>query len=86
MIDANAYSLATNWALHEIKAQIRDTNKREIDFQTSDLRNEAKRYLSDHPEMLAQAEVMITSHSAFVNLRKKGSAKPVAKTAENQRR
>ena len=85
MIDANAYSLATNWALHEIKAQIRDT-ERERDFQTSDLRSEAKGYLDDHPEMLAQAEVMIASHSTFVNLRKKGSAKPVAKTAENQRR
>jgi hypothetical protein len=72
MIDANAYSLATNWALHEIKAQIRDTGRHERDFQTSDLRSEAKRYLNDHPEMLAQAEAMIASHSAFVNLRKKG--------------
>ena len=32
MIDANAYSLAINWALHEIKAQIRDT-ERERDFK-----------------------------------------------------
>jgi ElaB/YqjD/DUF883 family membrane-anchored ribosome-binding protein len=53
MIDANAYSLAINWALHEIKAQIRDT-ERERDFQTSDLRSEAKGYLDDHPEMLVQ--------------------------------
>ena len=75
MIDANAYSLATNWALHEIKAQIRDTHQREIDFQTSDLRNEAKRYLNDHPEMLAQAEAMIESRTAFANLRRKGQQK-----------
>ena len=74
MIDANAYSLATNWALHEIKAQIRDT-ERERDFQTSDLRSEAKRYLNDHPEMLAQAEAMIESHTAFANLRRKGQQK-----------
>jgi hypothetical protein len=74
MIDANAYSLATNWALHEIQAQIRDT-ERERDFQTSDLRSEAKRYLNDHPEMLAQAEAMIESHRAFANLRRKGQQK-----------
>jgi hypothetical protein len=71
MIDANAYTLATNWALHEIKSQIRDS-RRERDFQTSDLRSEAKRYLNDHPEMLAQAETMIASRSAFASLRKKG--------------
>ena len=75
MIDANAYSLAINWALHEIKAQIRDTNKREIDFQTSDLRSEAKGYLDDHPEMLAQAEAMIASRADFANLRRKGQQK-----------
>lgn len=85
MIDANAYTLATNWALHEIKSQIRDSSGREREFQTSDLRSEAKRYLNDHPEMLAQAEAMIASHSAFANLRRKGPRKPVAKTAENQR-
>ena len=74
MIDANAYSLAINWALHEIKAQIRDT-ERKGDFPTSDLRSEAKRYLNDHPEMLAQAEAMIESRTAFANLRRKGQQK-----------
>jgi hypothetical protein len=74
MIDANAYSLATDWALHEIKAQVRDT-ERERDFQTSDLLGEAKRYLNDHPEMLLQAEAMIESHTTFANLRRKGQQK-----------
>jgi hypothetical protein len=86
MIDANAYTLATNWALHEIESQIRDSDRREKDFQTSDLRSEAKRYLNDHPEMLAQAETMIASRSAFASLRKKGPRNPVTKTTENQRR
>ena len=76
MIDANAYSLAANWALHEIKAQIREDTERERDFQTSDLLSEAKRYLNDHPEMLVQAEAMIESHTAFANLRRKGQQKP----------
>ena len=74
MIDANAYSLAINWALHEIKAQIRDT-EREREFQTSDLRSEAKVYLDDHPEMLAQAEATIASRAHFANLRRKGQQK-----------
>jgi len=74
MIHANAYSLAIKWALHEIKAQIRDT-ERERDFQTGDLSNEAKSYLDDHPEMLAQAEVMIASRADFAKLRRKSQQK-----------
>jgi hypothetical protein len=74
MTDAGAYSLAISWALHEIKAQIRDT-KREREFQTSDPRGEAKGYLDDHPEMLAQAEATIASRAHFANLRRKAQQK-----------
>ena len=81
MIEATAYSLATKWALHEIKSQIRDSG-RERDIQSSELHSEVKRYLNDHPEMLAQAEAMIASHSAYLNLRRKGHRIPVVKTAD----
>ena len=66
----NAMVLALQMAARAVETEIRASGRHKLFLATYELPAVAKRYLAQHPELIAEAEWMIAFHPRFAWLRR----------------